>query len=678
MSDRVEAFHGDSREVLKLMPECSVDSCATDPPYALVSIVKRFGKTSVDDGNKTGARSKTGADGYGRLAKGFMGQEWDNGQAAFDPDFWREVYRVLKPGAHLAAFSGTRTYHRMAAAIEDAGFEIRDQLAWAYGSGFPKSHDVSKGIDRAAGAERRVVSQGTPVKRMIPGADQNTDGWVKDNGREYVPSETEAATDAAKEWEGWGTALKPAWEPICLARKPLGTGDIEVKKNVERQIRDRGFTGEIKWKGENAASATPSNSSTESLKMSSNAEIYAENAGVTSTGNTVPIISNNLGRPVGVGTRTTARNTSLLRNGDIASCEGKSSPITERNAPAVESASLTSLQLTTSMAAEHSTGNPLAGGSTPILSGADTLPDTELFAGIATGLSDSMATVRIEQEAGLFLWPKYLPTFIPSKPLTVAANVLRWGTGAINVGACRVPIEEKLPNYRAHGTGDVGSGGVYQGGYAGIPTVIENEHAESVRHNAAGRWPANIVHDGSDEVLAAFPDAPGALADASLDAPSQRTSGVYGPMKRLGEISQDDPNDGTVGFKMRPGARRGDEGSAARFFYTAKAGADDRLGSSHPTVKPIDLMQWLVRLITPPGGLVLDPFAGTGVSGEAAYREGMRCTLVEREEKFYRDILRRIELLDSGAATRRHESVKAKIESGRLKDDPGPLFAEVE
>src|SRR5690606_18829035 len=142
-----------------------------------------------------------------------------------------EALRVLKPGGHLLAFGGTRTYHRLACAIEDAGFEVRDCLMWLYGSGFPKSLDVSKAIDKKLGAERVVIAEGKPVKRMIPGADQNKTGsWIKDNGRVFVPTVTAPATPQAKQWEGWGTALKPAVEPIILARKPLS--EATVAENV--------------------------------------------------------------------------------------------------------------------------------------------------------------------------------------------------------------------------------------------------------------------------------------------------------------------------------------------------------------------------------------------------------------------------------------------------------------
>jgi hypothetical protein len=117
-------------------------------------------------------------------------------------------------------------------AIEDAGFDIRDQIMWVYGSGFPKSQNISKAIDKQAGAAREVNSEGKAVKRVIPGADQDATGsWIKDNGREYVPQVTRAATASAQQWERWGTALKPAHEPICVARKPLVKG-LTVAANM--------------------------------------------------------------------------------------------------------------------------------------------------------------------------------------------------------------------------------------------------------------------------------------------------------------------------------------------------------------------------------------------------------------------------------------------------------------
>jgi site-specific DNA-methyltransferase (adenine-specific) len=389
----VTLHSADCLEALPTMADGSVDSCVTDPPYHLTSIVKRFSKAKSE--NEPFANNNPSKQ-FGSLSRGFMGKQWDGGDIAFRVELWQEVFRVLKPGAHLVAFSGTRTYHRMVCAIEDAGFEIRDQIGWAYGSGFPKSHN-QKG-----------------------------------------------------DWEGWGTALKPAWEPIVLARKPL------------------------------------------------------------------------------IG--------------------------------------------------------------------------------------------------------------------TVAANVLAHGTGAINIDGCRVEAPDGLTS-----GGNKTSSPLHMDRDAGVNRIALRAEGHSL-----GRWPANIVHDGSDEVVGAFPDSAGQQGDVKGTEPSRTgENGIYGHYDRVS------------GFQAR-----NDSGSAARFFYTAKADADDRLGSKHPTVKPIDLMQWLVRLVTPPGGTVLDPFAGTGTTGEAAFREGFRAILIEREPEYQNDIRRRMSLVLGGPDERRRASIKA---SGKTAD-AGPLF----
>lgn len=426
MSDTVTIHHGNCAEIIHTLADGSMDSCVTDPPYALVSIVKRSSKAAHADDTKTSDRTRRGADGYARLAKGFMGKAWDNGDVAFEVSFWAEVLRVLKPGAHLIAFGGTRTYHRLACAIEDAGFEIRDQIGWLYGSGFPKSHDVSKGIDKAAGATREVIAEGEPVKRMIPGADQNKQGWEKNNGREFVPTVTKAATPEAQQWEGWGTALKPAWEPIVLARKPL------------------------------------------------------------------------------IG--------------------------------------------------------------------------------------------------------------------TVAENVLAHGTGALNIEASRIEFtgDADKASAKPGGKTTAASGnlaGKAQGGA---------ERAEFEAVQGKGRWPANVIHDGSDEVRDAFPSessVTGRRSDASRNAEVAGTTWLTNNHKSTEHL---------------------DSGSPARFFYSAKADAGDRLESKHPTVKPVDLMVYLVRMITPPGGTVLDPFAGSGTTGMACMREGFKAVLIEREAEYVADIRRRL------------------------------------
>ena len=188
---------GDCRQIIATLDDNSIDSIVTDPPYEL----------------------------------GFMGKKWDNSGIAYDVTLWAECLRVLKPGGHLLAFGGTRTYHRMASAIEDAGFEIRDSIHWLYGSGFPKSHDVSKGIDKAAGAEREVIGRyESPEGTTGPNTKNDKYGFGVGDMADLII--TAPATDAAKQWQGWGTALKPAHEPIVVARKPLiGTVAANVQQH---------------------------------------------------------------------------------------------------------------------------------------------------------------------------------------------------------------------------------------------------------------------------------------------------------------------------------------------------------------------------------------------------------------------------------------------------------------
>ena len=339
---------GDCLEVMKTLPDCSVDAVVTDPPYGL----------------------------------SFMGKKWDYDVPSVE--IWAECLRVLKPGGHLLAFAGTRTQHRMAVRIEDAGFEIRDMIAWVYGSGFPKSLDVSKALDRAAGAE----GGHGPMKR---------------------------ATPEAQQWAGWGTALKPALEPITMARKPL---------------------------------------------------------------------------------------------------------------------------------------------------------------------------------AG-----------------TVAANVLEHGTGALNVDGCRVGTSKNVPasvskKAPANCYGKYAEAGETPGVGGHDPNI--------------GRWPANLIHDGSDEVVGLFPANAGAFAPVRGTEPSKPAKNTYGEYARGG------------------GAFHNDTGSAARFFYTAKAAKSDRdNGNTHPTVKPTDLMRYLCRLVTPPGGIVLDPFMGSGSTGKAAMLDGFEFIGIEREPSYH-------------------------------------------
>jgi len=393
----LKLFHGDCLKVLPTLEENSVDSIVTDPPYEL----------------------------------GFMGKKWDATGVAFNVDVWREAYRVLKPGGHLLAFSGSRTYHRMAVAIEDAGFEIRDQIMWVYGSGFPKSMAIDKQLDKQLGVEREVVGR-NPNSRENSTKDNTLFESGTDGKTDYI---TKPSSEEAKKWEGWGTALKPAHEPIVLARKPL---------------------------------------------------------------------------------------------------EG-----------------------------------------------------------------------------------------------TVVNNILKHGVGGINIDDSRVPGEE-IPINKLEM-------------WSGFGEKVKPEYEQEM--NNKGRFPANLIHDGSEEVTELFPRAKGGAypakrgkAVATTFASGQETEGGFRAM--------------------------GDDGSAARFFYCAKANKRDRndgldgfevkrpdtrtktgmgtfdekgvaaQSNHHPTVKPIALMQYLVRLITPPTGIVLDPFMGSGSTGKACMYEGFSFIGIDQSEEY--------------------------------------------
>jgi DNA modification methylase len=506
LDGRVMLYAGDCRLALKDIPDNSVDAVCTDPPYALVSIGKRFGKDGAAPAKSNGA---TGI--YARASKGFMGVGWDHGAVAFDPELWVDVLRCMKPGAHGLAMGGTRTFHRLVCAIEDAGAEIRDTLVYAFGSGFPKSLSVSKQLDKMAGVEREVIGKAKDFAR--DGCNRNTskhrnerDITICDaSGRGWDSDITSPATDAAREWDGWGTAMKPAVELICMFRKPL------------------------------------------------------------------------------------------------------------------------------------------------------------------------------------------------SEP-NVAANVLRWGTGAINVAACKVPAADGITNDGRPYIPNYGNN-VFGRGMGGGNAPVSSD----------GRWPANLLHDNSEEVLACFPETGAAIASAGRNG---RDIGDVFSLKRdadeirghddnggsaarfFASFPQDDENKfsgskisgdiGPTGLKKRSRTNENidDSGSQARFFasfpqddvqrifYTSKAGQDDRLGSSHPTVKPLDLIQYLVRLVTPKNGTCLDLFAGTGTTAEACFREGFRCILIEREAEYIKDIERRMSLVMEGQDTRKYASMKAR---NRPRDD-GPLF----
>jgi site-specific DNA-methyltransferase (adenine-specific) len=412
-------YLGDCREVLATLDAESIDAVVCDPPYGLK----------------------------------FMGNDWDHSVPGIG--FWTRALRVAKPGAHLLAFGGTRTFHRLAVAIEDAGWQIRDCVMWVYGTGFAKMGDVGKQIDKAAGAKREVVGTkcGQPGYSLAhQGAGGifcgRADGSL-DNSEGECAITTPATPEAAK-WTGWSAGLKPAWEPIILARKPL---------------------------------------------------------------------------------------------------------------------------------------------------------------------------------AGI-----------------IAQNVLKYGTGAMNIDGCRIEAVGPDGGWGANQESSIGYGGNEPMGYR-------------TEKHPLGRWPANVIHDGSEEVVEWFP-----------------SGGGHSP----GEQPKASTNKGKRNFVVGPHVpyHFGDRGSAARFFYCAKASSKERdegcerleesmrgtygdIGpddnakpnkqipvlckNNHPTVKPLALMRYLCRLITPPSGIVLDPFMGSGSTGKAALREGFRFCGIEVDDEAFGTAVKRIE-----------------------------------
>ena len=223
-NDSYVIYHGNMLDMLDIISPNSIDSIVTDPPYGLTSIVKRFGK-------KNSAPAQFGTDGaFVRLSKGFMGEEWDGSGIEYNVEAWKNCFKVLKPGGYLLAFGGSRTFHKIASSIENAGFEIRDCIMWLYGSGFPKSMNISKGIE----AKEKYGKANTIVKRLI---EQNCEGkeykikqtnngamgeLIETTRKHYIPH-----TPLSNKWKGWGTCLKPAYEPIIVARKPFKGSLVE-------------------------------------------------------------------------------------------------------------------------------------------------------------------------------------------------------------------------------------------------------------------------------------------------------------------------------------------------------------------------------------------------------------------------------------------------------------------
>ena len=471
------------------------------------------------------------------VLRGFMSSLWDGTGVETDTRLWRECLRVLKPGGHCLVFGSPRTWHNLQTAIERSGFEVRDSIAWIYGSGFPKSLDVSKAIDKAAGAEREGLG-------LVRGAATSRTDSLGVFSPVYEA--TAPATPDAARWQGWGTALKPAFEPIVVARKPLASPGVNVLSVVESGLRERGVEGAIQWTNGPVSGAARLGPPTSSSSTG------APPAGGTSAAPAAASETPSDARPTDRSSATntphgetpTASTSAPTPSDEPANSETKSSTPTAARVPAATNESAPSSLSTTSTEAAPSTARRRGARSTTRSSDSASLTATESFAGIATGLSGSWATVRIDRLAdGTCVWPDGLPRNTAGGS-TVAANVLTWGTGALNIDGCRVGLDgEKPPSGSGRSILRTSmEGGVMRGTGAPIET------------NPAGRWPANVMLDPH--------------AAAELDRQSGESSSRVGKPRGAAH--------GEGWGMTATGAEYADTGGASRFFYVAKAPTSER------------------------------------------------------------------------------------------------------
>jgi len=504
-ADGIRLFLGDCREVMRSLPAESVDAIVTDPPYGIGFMGKewdtfnpKYVKAACE-----GRRHKTPILGRGTKPEqaAWVAGRYDRsleGNHRFQEWFYSwalEALRVLKPGGHMVVFGGTRTHHRLWCAVEDAGFEIRDCLMWIYGTGFPKSLDVSKAIDKRGG-------QLTEERQFA----------------EYIRSKRQGRQ---------------------LSRKELNT--------------EFGYVAGCNWwESTNPPNFRyPSNEDYAKLK----ALLLLDERYDYLLGAERPVLRSSVRGPAGFSNEQVPR--------PWKKHIGEKYDLT---APATDAACQW-------------------------------------------------------QGWGTALKPAWEPILLARKPLsgTVAANVQRWGTGAINVDGCRI---EGAYKWRASDSHEFDGSSFCDGSFGDGP-------------HPSGRWPANLVLD--EEAAAMLDATTGELSSGFMRADTERSTdgGYHGdfPKDRVGEHDT-----------------YGDKGGPSRFFYTSKAGADERAGGKHPTVKPRDLMLWLCRLITPPGGLILDPFIGSGTTAVAAIMGGFRCVGIDNNEEYLSHAAERLRLGDEGLA----------------------------
>jgi site-specific DNA-methyltransferase (adenine-specific) len=495
---------GNNLDILPTLPDCSVDSIVTDPPYEL----------------------------------GFMGKKWDNTGIAYNTELWRECLRVLKPGGHLLSFGGTRTWHRVAVAIEDAGFEVRDSIAWMYGSGFPKSLDVSKAIDKGTGENRERQLRFTEWMRQSGLAQKDCAKLL-----EPIAKNPESAAAMARHYYTDKTQPAIPTADIFDILKPYLP---EVPEEIERLVAER--TG-IEW------------------TAYKNRQVVGQKVKGKMNGDSIlasPKTYEKLGRTIGYG----------------------------------------EFDITTSAT-----------------------PEAQQWEGWGTALK-----------------PAFEPIVVARKPLigTVAENVLTYGTGGLNIDASRIGTEENL--------------GRPQGTAPQPMSWGEKKENYSTEGNPKGRWPANVILDEySAELL--DEQTEGKITQGHWANTKVSGYGEFGGGKSeylgtgrkaeddikgasrffyVAKASKRDRNEGLEELPETTAAEMVDREEDSAGMNSPRAGAGRTSGAKnfHPTVKPTDLMRYLIKLVTPPNGIVLDPFTGSGSTGKAAILDGFRFIGIEMTEDY--------------------------------------------
>ncbi len=615
----IDTIHvGDCIPWLKGLPDDCADSCVTDPPYEL----------------------------------GFMGKKWDGTGIAYSVEMWSEVLRVLKPGGFLLSFGGTRTYHRMACAIEDAGFEVRDMVQWLYGSGFPKSLSISKQLDSQEQKRRLEISNTLDKleKVCIIEAWKTYSNAAKSAGIRFAKSGTGAGTVTIEN----ASAAASVLPPVSLSRSnvdaiiaELGLSEAHhtyAEKSIVRNNADRKEKQDL---AKSAASEQPSaqvksmpigivQGDAKDLPSASTAQITkAGEALMTWLGKTkfsAETDTNALCAALTVALKHTilSRSKTFLRLDTAQQTELVSATnvtITESTAESLISFMVDTLR---SKAIDKAAGAERAKvGTYKTPDGRDYTLEascqrgyskTTLSMGKDKGSERRIITKPATPEAkqwdgwGTALKPANEPICVARKPLsekTVAKNVLKHGTGGINVDGGRINISAQDDIYakNPHTVGTIGANGIYGAGKPSEYTV------------AKGRWPANVVLD----------EEAGRLLDEQSGG-----AGSTGGINKAGGCKF------FMGGDKREAAmvRQNDTGGASRFFYCAKASKRERnmgcegINNVHPCVKPTALMRWLCRLVTPPNGIILEPFAGSGTTCIAAIQEGFHYLGCEMDAEY--------------------------------------------